>query len=132
MKKIIEYLYIFSKLSTSLILLGSFLVFGYFFYVSFKNQEKANNDQIELYDRINSNTKKISEFSKSFSISIEDFNKIKKEIKNISKKNNSKEIEKLNNKINELYSKLEIILSSMEKIEANEYSKTILQIKMLS
>ena len=55
MKKILDYLYIFSKLSTSFILLFFLLIFGYFFYISFKNQETSNNDQLELINQLDQN-----------------------------------------------------------------------------
>ena len=41
MKKILDYLYIFSKLSTSFILLICLIVLGYFFFISFQNQENS-------------------------------------------------------------------------------------------
>ena len=66
MKKILGYLYIFSKLSTSFILLFILIVFGYFFYLSFKSQETSNNDQLELINKLNQNVENIS-ISLSFS-----------------------------------------------------------------
>ena len=63
MKKTLEYLYIFTKLSTSFILLLCILVFGYFFYASYKNQEKSNNDQVDFLNKLNDNAKQLTKLS---------------------------------------------------------------------
>ena len=68
MKKILDYVYIFSKLSTSFILLFILIIFGYFFYISFKNQEKSNNDQSELINKLNQNVENLSKLSKKIEI----------------------------------------------------------------
>ena len=59
MKKTLDYLYIFSKLSVSFILLFLLLILGYFFYVSFKTQEISNNDQLEFINKLNQNEQKL-------------------------------------------------------------------------
>ena len=64
MKKTLEYLYIFSKLSTSFILLFSILILGYFFYSSYTNQENAKYNQQDFLNKLNSNAEKLSDLSK--------------------------------------------------------------------
>ena len=41
MKKIFESIYLFSKLTTSLVLFGVLITLGYFFYASYQNQDKV-------------------------------------------------------------------------------------------
>ena len=68
MKKTLDYLYIFSKFSTSLILLLALIILGYFFYVGFKNQEVSNNSQAEFINKLNQNAQKLSELTKQIKI----------------------------------------------------------------
>ena len=76
MKKIIDYLYIFSKLSTSFILLFLLLIFGYFFYASFKNQEISNNDQLALINKLNKNVENLSKLSKKIELTESTLNEL--------------------------------------------------------
>ena len=41
MKKIFESIYLFSKLTTSLVLFAALIIMGYFFYMSYQNQDKV-------------------------------------------------------------------------------------------
>ena len=41
MKKIFESIYLFSKLTTSLVLFTALIIMGYFFYTSYQNQDKV-------------------------------------------------------------------------------------------
>ena len=81
MKKTLEYFYIFSKLSTSFILLLCILILGYFFYMSFKNQEKTNNDQAEVINKLNYNSDKITNLSKKIEMTDTFIYEIKKNYK---------------------------------------------------
>ena len=92
MKKILDYLYIFSKLSTSFILLFILLIFGYFFYVSFKNQEISTNDQLELINKLNQNVESLSKLSKKIEITEGSIDKIKTSIQNITISDQTKEV----------------------------------------
>ena len=83
MKKTLDYLYIFSKLSTSFILLFLLFILGYFFYVSFKNQEISNNDQLELINKLNQNVQKLSKLSEKIEITESSLDEIKISIQNI-------------------------------------------------
>ena len=85
MKKTLDYLYIFSKLSTSFILLFMLIIFGYFFYLSFKNQEISNNDQLELINKLNQNAENLSKLSKKIEITESYLDQLKTSITNIVK-----------------------------------------------
>jgi len=117
MKKTLDYLYIFSKLSTSFILLFILLIFGYFFYISFKNQETSNNDQLELINKLNQNVENLSELSKKIEITEISIDEIKTSIQNISKSDQSKEVLLLNNKIENLDLGLKNILVDLQEIK---------------
>ena len=123
MKKTLEYLYIFSKLSTSFILLLCILVFGYFFYASFKNQEKSNNDQVELINKLNNNSEKLTKLSKKIKITDTSVDEIKKVTQNFTNTNRFEEINLLNNKIEELNLKLENNSVNLKEIQSLNKSK---------
>ena len=117
MKKIIDFLYIFSKLSTSFILLFILLIFGYFFYISFKNQEISNNDQLELINKLNQNVENLSMLSKKIKITETSLDQLKTSIQNITKSDQSKEVVSLNKKIEELDLGLKNILVDLQEIK---------------
>jgi len=132
MKKIIDFLYIFSKLSTSFILLFILLIFGYFFYISFKNQEISNNDQLELINKLNQNVENFSMLSKKIEITETSLDQLKTSIQNITKSDQSKEVVSLNKKIEELDLGLKNILVDLQEIKtlnisgSNKVSNNIL------
>ena len=118
MKKALEYLYIFSKFSTSLILLISILVLVYFFYISFKNQEKSTNDQTEIfYEKLNQNSEEIYKVLKKVEITDSALVEIKKLLQKTPEENNLQQINELNIKIIELNSKLESISIDLKEIK---------------
>ena len=118
MKKALEYLYIFSKFSTSLILLISILVVVYFFYISFKNQEKSTNDQTEIfYEKLNQNSEEIYKVLKKVEITDSALVEIKKLLQKTPEENNLQQINELNIKIIELNSKLESISIDLKEIK---------------
>ncbi len=123
MKKVFEYLYIFSKLSTSFILLFILLIFGYFFYVSFKNQEISNNDQIELINNLNQNEENLSKLSKKIETTENSLGLLKTSIENITKSDQSKEVILLNKKIEELDLGLKKILVDLQEIKSSNISE---------
>ena len=132
MKKILDYLYIFSKLSTSFILLFILIIFGYFFYISFKNQEISNNDQLELINKLNQNVENLSMLSKKIEITETSLDQLKTSIQNITKSDQSKEVVSLNKKIEELDLGLKNILVDLQEIKtlnisgSNKVSNNIL------
>ena len=72
MKKIIDNLFIFSKISTSFILLFALLTLGYFFYESFKKQEKiyknGSKEKNLLQKSISDNLSQIQNISKKIEL----------------------------------------------------------------
>ena len=119
MKKALEYLYIFSKLSTSFILLFILLIFAYFFYVSFNNQEISNNDQLELINNLNQNAENLSKLSKKIEVTESSLDLLKTSIENIAKSDQSKELESLNKKIVDLDLVLKNILIDLQEIKSS-------------
>ena len=117
MKKIIDFLCIFSKVSTSFILLFILLIFGYFFYISFKNQEISNNDQLELINKLNQNVENLSMLSKKIEITETSLDQLKTSIQDITKSDQSKEVLLLNKKIEELDLGLKNILVDLQEIK---------------
>ncbi|MBT3902451.1 MAG: hypothetical protein HOF20_06280 [Pelagibacteraceae bacterium] len=128
MKKTLDYLYIFSKLSTSFILLFLLFILGYFFYVSFKNQEVSNNDQLELINKLNQNVQKLSKLSEKIEITENSLDEIKISIQNIANSDQSKEVILLNKKIEELDLSLKNISDNLKEINTiniSESNKTL-------
>ena len=124
MKKILDYLYIFSKLSTSFILLFILIIFGYFFYLSFKNQETSNNDQLELINKLNQNVENLSKLSKKIEITENSLDQLKTSIQNITNSDQSKEVVLLNKKIEELDLGLKNILVDLQEIKTLNISES--------
>ena len=124
MKKILNYLYIFSKLSTSFILLFILIIFGYFFYLSFKNQETSNNDQLELINKLNQNVENLSKLSKKIEITENSLDQLKFSIQNITNPGQSKEVLSLNKKIEELDLGLKNILVDLQEIKTLNVSES--------
>ena len=123
MKKIINYLYIFSKLSTSFILLFILLIFGYFFYISFKNQETSNNDQSELINKLNQNVENLSKLSKKIENTENSLDELKTSIQNITNRDQSIKVS-LNKKIEELDLGLKNILVDLQEIKTSNNSES--------
>ena len=124
MKKVLDYLYIFSKLSTSFILLFILLIFGYFFYISFKNQETSNNDQLELINKLNQNVENLSKLSKKIEITENSLDQLKTSIQNITNSDQSIEVVSLNKKIEELDLGLKNILVDLQEIKTLNISES--------
>ena len=124
MKKILDYLYVFSKLSTSFILLFILIILGYFFYVSFKNQEISNNDQSELINKLNQNVENLSRLSKKMETTENSLDQLKTSIQNISNPDQYKEVVLLNKKIKELDLGLKNILVDLQEIKTINISES--------
>jgi hypothetical protein len=124
MKKTLDYLYIFSKLSTSFILLFILIIFGYFFYLSFKNQEISNYDQLELINKLNQNVENLSKLSKKIEITENSLDQLKSSIQNIKNSDQSKEVVLLNKKIEELDLGLKNILVDLQEIKTLNISES--------
>jgi hypothetical protein len=124
MKKILDYLYLFSKLSTSFILLFLLIMFGYFFYISFKNQEISNNDQSKLINKLNQNVENLSKLSKKIEITESSLDQLETSIQNITNPDQSKEILSLNKKIEELDLGIKNILVDLQEIKTLNISES--------
>ncbi|MDC1047094.1 hypothetical protein OAQ96_00240 [Alphaproteobacteria bacterium] len=124
MKKALDYLYVFSKLSTSFILLFILIILGYFFYVSFKNQEISNNDQSELINKLNQNVENLSRLSKKMETTENSLDQLKTSIQNISNPDQYKEVVLLNKKIKELDLGLKNILVDLQEIKTINISES--------
>ena len=124
MKKTLEYLYIFSKLSISFILLFILLILGYLFYVSFNKQEISNNDQLELFNKLNQNIQNLSKLSKKIEITENSLEQIKISIQSISNNDQSKEVIILNKKIENLDLSLKNISDKLQNIKISNISKS--------
>ena len=117
MKKALDYLYIFTKLSTSFILLFILIIFGYFFYLIFKNQEISNNDQLELINKLSQNVENLSKLSKKIDITENTLDQLKISVENITNSDQFKEVILLNKKIEELDLGLKNILVDLQEIK---------------
>ena len=124
MKKTLEYFYIFSKLSTSFILLICLIVLGYFFFISFQNQENSKNEQEDILIKLEENSKIISNIVTKISTNDIILSEIKETLETKNEINYSNELILLSEKIQELYSELNIISKNIEKIESIDLSKT--------
>lgn len=124
MKKTLEYLYIFSKLSTSFILIFIILIFCYFFYLSFKNQDKSKNDQSELIYKINNNEQKLSNLSGKIELTEISLDEIKKSIQNLNNSDQSDEIVLLKEKIELLNINIKNISDNLNKIKTTSATKS--------
>jgi hypothetical protein len=100
------------------------LIFGYFFYISFKNQEISNNDQLELINRLNQNVENLSKLSKKIEITESSVDQLKTSIQNITKSDQSLEVMSLNKKIEELDSGLKNILVDLQEIKTINVSES--------
>ena len=119
MKKTLEYLYIFSKFSTSFLLLISILLIGYFFLTSYKNQEQSTKDQSSelFYNELTQSSLELNEVLKKIELT----DTALKEITNILKKgygkNSLEEIKKLSNQVAKLNYEIKLISSDLEKVK---------------
>ena len=70
MKKIFENIYLFSKLTTSLVLFSILIIMGYFFYTSYQNQDKVylekKSQENKFEEKLNNNSAQIKIISENF------------------------------------------------------------------
>ena len=134
MKKIYDYLYLFSKFSISLILLICIIGLLYIFFVNYKNETKISQNKIssqnELKQEIRNNLDLIKNISKEVKSNQSSLLDIKNSLSSISKKNsnndNSKIIENikiLNNNFTNLSKEIEDIKNNNFKSSSNNFRK---------
>ena len=123
MKKIFESIYLFSKLTTSLVLFATLIIMGYFFYKSYQNQGKVYLQTKEhesiFEEKINNNSDQIQIISENLVKNQVLFSQIEKLLQNNKLKNEN------SYKINEEFS---IALEGIQK-NINNLSKEIKSIK---
>ena len=92
------------------------------------NQEKSNNDQSELINKLNQNVESLSKLSKKIEITDNSLDQVKTSINNITQSDQSKEVLSLNKKIEELDLVLKNILIDLQEIKTlniSESNKTL-------
>ena len=134
MKKIYDYLFLFSKISISLILLICIIVLLYIFFVNYKNETKISQNKIsnqnELKQEIRNNLDLIKNISKEVKSTQSSLLDIKNSLSSISEKNsnnnNSKIIENikiLNNNFIYLSKEIENIKNNNLKSSSKNFVK---------
>ena len=124
MKKMFESIYLFSKLTTSLVLFTVLIIMGYFFYTSYQNQDKVylekKTQENKFEEEINNNSTQIKIISENLVKNQSLFSQIEKLLKNNSLKDDS------SFNINEEF---KIALEGIQK-NINTLSKEIQSIKV--
>ncbi|MDC0045230.1 hypothetical protein OAJ12_02425 [Pelagibacteraceae bacterium] len=134
MKKIYDYLFLFSKFSISLILLICIIGLLYIFFVNYKNETKISQNKISnqnvLKQEIRNNLDLIKNISKEVKSTQSSLLDIKNSLTSISEKNsnnnNSKIIENikiLNNNFTNLSKEIENIKNNNLKSSSNNFTK---------
>ena len=142
MKKIIENFYIFSKLSTSIVLFLVLFFMGYLLYSSYSsiNNESSKNDEeiLSIVSLIKENQSQILALSNEFSTKFKNLEKISEILNNndFDKEGLNLKIEDINNNINILKNDLIGIQDKIDKVSNNSVaynddSSTIEDIKKI-
>ena len=142
MKKIIENFYVFSKLSTSIVLFLVLFFMGYLLYSSYSsiNNESSKNDEeiLSIVSLIKENQSQILALSNEFNTKFKNLEKISEILNNndFDKEGLSLKIEDINNNINILKNDLIGIQDKIEKVSNNSVaynddSSTIEDIKKI-
>ena len=142
MKKIIENFYIFSKLSTSIVLFLVLFFMGYLLYSSYSsiNNESSKNDEeiLSIVSLIKENQSQILALSNEFNTKFKNLEKISEILNNndFDKEGLNLKIEDINNNINILKNDLIGIQDKIEKVSNNSVaynddSSTIEDIKKI-
>lgn len=142
MKKIIENFYIFSKLSTSIVLFLVLFFMGYLLYSSYNsiNNESSKNDEeiLSIVSLIKENQSQILALSNEFNTKFKNLEKISEILNNndFDKEGLNLKIEDINNNINILKNDLIGIQDKIEKVSNNSVaynddSSTIEDIKKI-
>ncbi len=131
MKRLLENFYLFSKLSTSLLLFSCLLVMGYIFYKSYTNQKNITNNQNVLGDifkeNIKSNIDQISDISNKLIANEKSLNEIENSInKIILQKNNDPVNQEINKKLNILSQDIQDLSLEINKLKNDDTSKNVI------
>ena len=138
MKKIFKYLYIFSKFSTSFILLISILILGYFLLISYKDQEKTTKNQSDLlFSKLKKNSVDLDKVFKKLEVTDSILSENKKILEKDSGEKNLEDMNNLREQISELNIKLKEISLDLERVEtlridSKESQQTIVNLKSIN
>jgi len=131
MKKIFESIYLFSKLTTSLVLFAILIIMGYFFYASYQNQDKAYLEKTfqenKFKKEINNNSVQIKIISETLVKNQVLLSQIEKLLKNNPLKNSSsfKINEEFKIAFQEIQKNINILSNEVQsiKVEINQFDE---------
>ena len=132
MKNLLEYFYIFSKISTSFILMVALFSLGYFFYLGYNKQENVYRNQVEdnnkIQNSINQNFNKIQNISKKIEFNDQSLKKIENLLEDFSTdENNNKNNKAIEEMLNELKTNFQNLSIDVKKLnnKINEKNKNL-------
>ena len=124
MKKILDNLYILSKLGFSLILLSCLIGVLYVFYLNYEKEELITQEDTTLSNKLEFNINKNANLINNLSIEIKNNQttllKIQESIKNISNKNNEKHISDIEKNIENLNKNLNLLNDKFDNLKSNQ------------
>ena len=125
MKKILDNLYILSKLGFSLILLFCLIGVLYVFYLNYEKEELITQEDTILSNKLELNINKNANLINNLSIEIKNNQttllKIQESIKNISNKNNEEYISDIEKNIENLNKNLNILNDKFDNLKSNQF-----------
>ena len=125
MKKILDNLYILSKLGFSLILLFCLIGVLYVFYLNYEKEELITQEDTALSNKLEFNINKNANLINNLSIEIKNNQttllKIQESIKNISNKNNEKHISDVEKNIENLNKNLNLLNDKFDNLKSNQF-----------
>ena len=124
MKKILDNLYILSKLGFSLILLSCLIGVLYVFYLNYEKEELITQEDTTLSNKLEFNINKNANLINNLSIEIKNNQttllKIQESIKNISNKNNEEYISDIEKNIENLNKNLNLLNDKFDNLKSNQ------------
>ena len=125
MKKILDNLYILSKLGFSLILLFCLIGVLYVFYLNYEREELITQEDTTLSNKLEFNINKNANLINNLSIEIKNNQttllKIQESIKNISNKNNEEYISDIEKNIENLNKNLNLLNNKFDNLKSNQF-----------
>ena len=130
MKKIVENLYLFSRLTLTFSLFICLIGVLYILYINYKKEDStyANQKVVDqrLQSAINNNLKLINQISDEIKLNEDLLLDIKENIKNIKEKNNKEEISIINQSIQNLNNNIDMLSNEIKNLK-NDQVSTILK-----
>ena len=125
MKKILDNLYILSKLGFSLILLFCLIGVLYVFYLNYEKEELITQEDTALSNKLEFNINKNANLINNLSIEIKNNQttllNIQESIKNISNKNNEEHISDIEKNIKNLNKNLDLLNDKFDNLKSNQF-----------